>query len=87
MGELTYFATYLADESIVGVFDSFGEGIGAGVTQMAKGVKDALENLIYDGEAGSRVISDPFKFIMMLAGFGIGLSLIFGLLNLVKVEV
>lgn len=79
--------TYLADESVVGVFNSFGEGIGAGVQQMANGVKDALMAIIYDGEAGSRVLSEPFKFIMMLAGFGIGLSLIFGLLNLVKVEV
>lgn len=87
MNFITYFVTYLADESIVNVFEAFGDGIGAGVTQMAQGVKDALENLIYDGEAGSRVISEPFKFIMMLAGFGIGLSLIFGLLNLVKVEV
>lgn len=87
MNSITYFVTYLADESIVNVFESFGDGIGAGVVQMAQGVKDALSNLIYDGEAGSRVISEPFKFIMMLAGFGIGLSLIFGLLNLVKVEV
>ena len=59
-------------------------GMTVAIQGMANAVKEALTNLIFDGTGDSRVLSETAKYLFIVAGVGIAISLVFGVINLVR---